>query len=73
MLVFGQAVFSSPPRPQPSLPIFLLSPVFSFEPVQHGARNRIRLIELSAFSQDRPPATQAMYVRRAQKVLTRSS
>ena len=40
------------PSPTTSPPIFLLSPVFSFELVQHGARNQIGLIEFSAFSQD---------------------
>ena len=47
MLVCGQAVILVP-SPTPFPPIFLL-----FEFVQYGARNRIRLIGFSAFSQDR--------------------
>ena len=46
MLVFWQAVFL-PPSPSPSPPIFLLSPVFSFELVQHATRNQSCLTEFS--------------------------
>ena len=49
MLVCRQAGGRSRPLPHPLPSSF--SPPFEF--VQHGARNRIRLIEFSAFSQDR--------------------
>ena len=48
LIAFELAVFLLP-SPTSSPPIF---PVFSFEFVQNGPRNRIGLMELSAFSQD---------------------